>query len=100
VKVKRELFTVHAIKAYRQNGGTTPPIFNLGTVRMWVVSFTPRPLYSREKIPGLEKEDGGGAMSPPGRFRRREKSIAPTGIQTTDRPVTMPKTQTLLCYVQ
>jgi len=31
--------------------GTAPRIFNLGTRWRWVVSFTPRPLYPRGKIP-------------------------------------------------
>ena len=32
--------------------GIAPLILNLGTRLMWVVSFTPRPLYPRNEIPG------------------------------------------------
>jgi hypothetical protein len=36
---------VHAITAHRRRRGITPLILNLGTGRMWVISFTLRPLH-------------------------------------------------------
>jgi hypothetical protein len=36
----------HAMKAYWGSGGIAPGIIDLGTRWMWVVSFTPQPLYS------------------------------------------------------
>jgi hypothetical protein len=41
----------HAVKAYRRSGGIAPRIFDLGTRWRWVVSFTPRLLYSHGKSP-------------------------------------------------
>jgi hypothetical protein len=57
----------HAIK-HVWSGGTAPCILNLGTRWRWMVSFTPRPLYPREKSPWypLDRRLGG----PKGRFGR------------------------------
>ena len=45
IKVKCEVFPVHAMKAYRRNGNIAPLILNLGTRRRWAVNYTPRTLY-------------------------------------------------------
>jgi hypothetical protein len=45
-----------ARKTYWGTGGLDPRVFNLGTVRWWVVSFTPRPLYPRGKEGANETE--------------------------------------------
>jgi hypothetical protein len=37
------------MKAYWGSGSVTPRIRDLGTIWMWVISFTPRPLYPQEK---------------------------------------------------
>jgi len=37
------------MKMYWQSGDIAPHILNLGSRWRWVVSFTPRPLYSRRK---------------------------------------------------
>lgn len=37
------------------SGGKAPLFLCLGTRWMWVVSFTPRPLYSREKFSGTHR---------------------------------------------
>jgi hypothetical protein len=37
------------MKAYWESGSIAPSILDLGTRWRWVVSFTPRPLYPREK---------------------------------------------------
>jgi len=42
----------HAMKTYSRSGSTHPRILNLITRWRWVVSFTPRPLYPRRKVPG------------------------------------------------
>jgi hypothetical protein len=39
------------MKAYWGSEGIAPRILDLGTKWRWVVSFTPRPLYSQEKSP-------------------------------------------------
>jgi hypothetical protein len=51
----------HAIKAYRGSGGIPPWILNLGPRWMWVVSFTPRSLYTQGKNPlySLDRRLGG-----------------------------------------
>jgi hypothetical protein len=41
----------HAKKTYWENKGIAPRILDLGTRWKWVVSFTPRPLYSQRKRP-------------------------------------------------
>jgi len=40
------------MKAYWGSGGTAPVIFYHGTRWRWVVGFTPRPLYPRERASG------------------------------------------------
>jgi hypothetical protein len=37
------------MKMYWESGDTAPHILNLGATWRWVVSFTIRPLYSRER---------------------------------------------------
>jgi len=39
----------HAMKTYWGNGGIASRTLDLGTRWNWVVSFTPRPLYSQGK---------------------------------------------------
>jgi hypothetical protein len=39
------------MNAYWRSGGMAPHNLNLGTWWMWVVSFTPRPLYHQAKSP-------------------------------------------------
>jgi hypothetical protein len=39
----------HSMKVYWGSGGIAPRILDLGTKRRWVVSFTPRLLYPRER---------------------------------------------------
>ena len=40
---------VQFMKAYRGRRGTVPLILNLSNGRRWLVSFTPRPIYPRER---------------------------------------------------
>jgi hypothetical protein len=48
---KGKIFPVQAMKAYMGRRVTTPLILNLGTRWMWVVNFTPWPLYPRSHWP-------------------------------------------------
>jgi hypothetical protein len=41
----------HAMRAYWGSGGIAPRILAIGSRWRWVVSLTPRPLYSQEKSP-------------------------------------------------
>jgi len=50
VKLSLCLTKHHAMKMY-WDGGIVPLIFDLGTTRRWVFSFTPWPLYPRGKSP-------------------------------------------------
>jgi hypothetical protein len=40
------------MQAYCGSGGTAARILDLVTTWRWVVSFTPRPLYTHGKLPG------------------------------------------------
>jgi hypothetical protein len=46
--VESEISAVNAMKAYRGSRGVAPLIINLGRRWMWVVKYTPRPLYPLE----------------------------------------------------
>jgi hypothetical protein len=48
----------HTMKMHWGNGGMAPCILVLGTIWRLVVSFTPRPLYSRERAPGSQWRGG------------------------------------------
>jgi hypothetical protein len=54
VKIKLSLFLtkLHAMKTYWGSGGIALRILDLATRWRWMVSFTPRPLYPRERAPG------------------------------------------------
>jgi len=41
----------HTMKTYWGNGDISPRILNLDNRQKWVVSFTPRPLFSGERNP-------------------------------------------------
>jgi hypothetical protein len=64
-----------------------PHFLDLGTSRRWVISFTLRPLYPREKSPPYPLDRRlGGPHSRSGR-RGEEKILDPTGTRTlTPRP--------------
>jgi hypothetical protein len=58
-----------------EKGGIAPRIIDLGTRRMWVVSFTPRPLYPQGKSPWyLFDRRQGGLQSRFGRCGEEENS--------------------------
>ena len=69
------------MKAYKGSRGTAPLILNLSTGRRRVVNFTTR----RKTLMPIEQE-AGLAKGPVSTFWKREKSLAPTGIQTPDCP--------------
>jgi hypothetical protein len=60
------------MKAYRGSTGIAPLILNLGTRWRWVVSFTPRPLYHRDRIPA----PSGWAPQPVWTFWREKISFS------------------------
>jgi hypothetical protein len=66
----RRVVPVHAIKKWRRSTGTAPLIFNVGTICMLVVNFTPRPLETR----------GGKKPSAPTKY---ETGWAPKSVSET-----------------
>jgi len=61
---------------------TAPPTLNLGSMWRWVVSFMPRPLYPRGRIPVLTEQETGWAPHADWTFSERENSLVPTGVPT------------------
>jgi hypothetical protein len=61
--------------------GVAPHILNLVTRRKWVVSFTPRPLYSRGRTPVLILKEAGCAPESVWTRWRRENSQSPPVIE-------------------
>jgi hypothetical protein len=64
----------------------TPPILNLGTRRRWVISFTPRLLFHRERTLVSIELEACWATEPVWTFWRSEKSLARVGTWTLHRP--------------
>jgi hypothetical protein len=61
VKVKLSLCFItehHAVKSYCGSRGKASIILDLGARWRWVVSFTPRPLYPRERAAGTRWTGG------------------------------------------
>lgn len=89
VKVRRS-FGAHPSVVLFYSGGEgvgrarTPFILNLSTSWRWVVSFTPWPLYPKERTPVPKSRRLGGPWSLSGCFWRREKS--PAHIDMIPRP--------------
>jgi hypothetical protein len=82
----------HAIKAYLGSGGMGPCILNLGTRWIWVVSFTPRPLYSQGKSQWYPLHRRlGWPQSRPGRDEEKNSQPVP-GLEP---PIIQPVAQ---CY--
>jgi hypothetical protein len=54
IKIKLSLCLTqhHAMNTYWDSGSIAPRILDLGTRWKWVVSFTPRPLYTQGNSPG------------------------------------------------
>jgi hypothetical protein len=71
------------MKMYWGSGGITPRILDLGTRSMWVVSFTPRPLYSQGRNPWYPLDRRlGGPQSRSGRGGEEKNSQPPPGLET------------------
>jgi hypothetical protein len=51
-----------------------------------MVDVTAKPIYSRERTPVPMKQGAGWNLWPMWRVQRREKSLAPAKIRTSDRP--------------
>jgi hypothetical protein len=77
---------LQAMKVYRGRRRIAPLILKLGTRWWWVVNFTPRPLYPRERKPVITELEPVWAPDLVWAFCRREKSLATTGIRTPDPP--------------
>jgi len=54
VELSLRLTKYHAIKTCWGSGDIAPRILDLSTSWRWVVSFTPRQLYSRQRAPGTQ----------------------------------------------
>jgi hypothetical protein len=81
------------MKTYWGSGGIAPLILDLGTKWMWVVSFTPRPLYRQGKSPWypLDKRMG-GPQSRSGRGSEKKNSQLPPGMEPRT-PIVQPIAQ-------
>jgi hypothetical protein len=71
------------MKAQRESTGIAHSFFNFGTRWGWVVNATPRSLYPRKTAPVLIVQEAGWA---PGPVWTGAENLAPTGIQSPDRP--------------
>jgi hypothetical protein len=79
--------------AYWGSGGTAPPILDLSTRWMCLVSFTPPPLYPKVKSPWYPLDRRlGGPQRRSGRGGLEKNSQPPPGIepQNPDRPARSP----------
>jgi hypothetical protein len=77
---------MHNMEAYKGIGDEAPLILNLDTRLRWVVNFTSRPIYLREKSSRytlIRRLDGPRAGLD---LMRKGKLLAHTGIRTTVRP--------------
>jgi hypothetical protein len=90
------------MKACGGSGWIDPRFLDFGTIWRWVVSFTPRLLYPREKNPRYPLDRRlGGPQSRSGQFIE-VKNLDPTGTRTPTRrssspyPVAIPTTLTRL----
>jgi hypothetical protein len=84
IKVKLSLCLTkhHAMKAYWESGCIAPRILDLGTIRRWVVSFTPRPLYPQGKSPRYSLDRRlGGPQSRSGRGGEEKNSHSLPGLE-------------------
>jgi len=72
----------HATKKYWGSGGIAPHILDVGTTWRWVVSFTPRPLYTQGKSPRYPLDRRlGGPQSRSGHGGEEKNSQPPPGIE-------------------
>ena len=88
-KVKVKCTLVQALRlctgrtAHRGNRGIALPFHEHGTRRGWVVSLTPRPLFTLGKDPVSIVQEAGWA---PGPVCTGAEKLAPTGTRSPDRP--------------
>jgi hypothetical protein len=74
------------MKTYWRSDGTAPRIPDLGTRWRWAVSFTPLPLYPKEKAPRIHMR--GGWVSPRAGLDTvvKRNFTAPVGYRTPNHP--------------
>jgi hypothetical protein len=81
----------HVMKAYWGSGGIAPCILDLVPTWMWVVSFTPRPLYRQGKSPCYKWDKSlDGPQSRSGRGDEEKNSQPPPGLEL---PIIQPVAQ-------
>jgi hypothetical protein len=84
VKLSLCLTKYHAMKTYWGSGSRAQRSLDLGTRWRWVVSFTPRPLYSQGKRPQCPLDRRlGGPQSRSGHSVEEKNSQPLAGIRTT-----------------
>jgi hypothetical protein len=83
---KGKFVAVHAMKACRGSRGIAPLILSLGTRYRWVVNFTPRPLFRRERTSLPFEWEAVWAPEPVWRFSKRETLLPLSGFRTLDLP--------------
>jgi hypothetical protein len=70
------------MEAYWRGGGIAPHILDLGTSWRWVVSFTPRPLYTQGKSPRYPQDRRlGGPQSRSGHGGEENNSQLLPGLE-------------------
>lgn len=74
-KVKGKVVPVHAMKAYKGNGGTDLLILKPGSGWRQVVSLTLKPLYPYRKTPVPNAQNARWGPSQSGCFWRRENLL-------------------------
>jgi hypothetical protein len=89
-KLKSKSKVVRVLKGVWGSGCIYPHFLHLGTSWRWVVSFTPRPLYPRERAPGTHWI--GGWMDPQvglNDVKRKFLTLPGLELQPLDRPACM-----------
>ena len=74
---------LHVKQARRGGAGIALPILDPDAKMEWVVSTTPRPLYSREREQAPIAQEAGWTSE---LVLMEPENIAPTGFRTSDRP--------------
>jgi hypothetical protein len=83
LKGKVKLVPVDDVKTYRGRRRLAPLILNLGTRwSEWLVNFTPRPLYNRERTPQYRLNVRlGGPQSRSGHYGEEKNLLALSGFE-------------------
>jgi hypothetical protein len=93
VKLSLRLTKHHAMRAHWGSWGIAPRILDLGTRRRWVVGFTPRPLYPKEKSPWFPLDSRLGGPQSRSRHGGEEKNSQPHRESNSKTPIVQPVAQ-------